>query len=157
VAFNQRLAYLSALRSNTPDANQSIADTALNIRATHPVHSLAIWGWAPGVYVLTGLPPVTRDSIIGLAIGPTASPMKTYFRQRFLQDLGRSQPDMFIDTISRGTYMWWDWTEDDGFESFPELRDYIEKNYTLVQAAPVQSGAKPIRYYLRRTASGINP
>ena len=46
------------------DSNERIANIVGDIQRTRRVRSLAIWGWAPGVYVLTGIPPATRDSII---------------------------------------------------------------------------------------------
>ena len=44
-------------------SNDRIAAVIAEVQKTHPVRSLAIWGWAPGVYVLTDIPPATRDSV----------------------------------------------------------------------------------------------
>src|SRR5690606_21021308 len=102
-SYQNRLHYLFELRQNTPDSNQLIAGTVNQLKDAHPVQSLAIWGWSPGVYVLTGLPPATRDAvIIGMAVGSSTFPLKDYYRERFLQDLRRSDPDMFVDTVARG-------------------------------------------------------
>jgi hypothetical protein len=82
------------------DSNERIAAVVRDIQGTHPVRSLAIWGWAPGVYVLTGIPPATRDVIGFPAITP--GPMQGYFRARFVGDLRQKAPDLFIDTVVQG-------------------------------------------------------
>jgi hypothetical protein len=134
-----------------PDyGNERIVAVIGDIQKTRPVRSLAIWGWAPGVYVLTGMPPATRDAVPFFAID-RKHPYQKYFQARFLGDLRENPPDLFIDTVVRGAIMWpWKWTENDGYESDPQLRKFIEDNYILVDELTLVKGAKPIRFFARR-------
>ena len=130
------------------DSNERIANVVRDIQRTHPVRSLAIWGWAPGVYVLTGIPPATRDSIGHFAI--SQGPMQKYFRARFLGDLREKTPDLFIDAVAPDAFMWRGWTENDGYDSDPQLRKFIDGSYILVDELTLVKGAKPIRFFARR-------
>ena len=118
------------------------------IRKTKPVRSLAIWGWEPGMYVLTGIPPATRDTITERAIDP--GPLRHYFQTRYADDLRAYPPDLFIDTVAKGAFMWREWTENDGYESNPELRRFIDDSYVLVGELVLVKGAKPVRFFARR-------
>jgi len=129
--------------------NERLADMVGVIQKTRSVKSLAIWGWTPGVYVLTGIPPATRDAVAALVI--TKSPLQPYFRSRFLADLRSSMPDLFIDSATPNAFMW-DWTKDDGYESDEELKKFIQDNYTLVAEVTLVRGARPVRYFAKRTA-----
>jgi hypothetical protein len=133
------------------DSNERIAAVVRNIAKTRPASSLAIWGWAPGVYVLTGIPPATRDADMSVVI--TRGPLQGYYRQRFLSDFRRTMPDLFIDAVASGTYMWNpgynDWTENDGYESYGEVRRFVDANYVLVGKLRLRPGGKPVRFFAR--------
>jgi hypothetical protein len=130
------------------DSNERITAVVRDIQRTRPVRSLAIWGWAPGVYVLSGIPPATRDSIGFPAI--SQGPLQKYFRARFLGDLRKKPPDLFIDAVAPDAYIWEEWTGNDGYESDPQLRKFVEDNYILVDELTLVQGAKPIRFFGRR-------
>jgi hypothetical protein len=129
------------------DSNERIAEVVRDIQKTRPVRSLAIWGWAPGVYVLTGIPPATRDSDDTNVI--SQGPMQKYFRERFVGDLREKTPDLFIDAVAPGAFMWL-WTENNGYESDPQLQKFIEGSYILVDELTLVDGAKPVRFFARR-------
>ena len=135
-----------------PDWNERIASTVETIRQTHSVHSLMIWGLAPGVYVLTDMVPATRYSVAEPARSGT---LQTYYTGRLMGDLRSSNPDLFIDTVCRGMRRF-DMTETDGYESVPELREFVDKNYTLVATLPVIKGSKPVRFFLRRSPAAAH-
>jgi hypothetical protein len=141
------VAMRAELRHPTADSNDRIAGVVEEIRHTRPVTSLAIWGWAPGVYVLTGIPPATRDAIGHFVISP--GPLQGYFRRRFVGDLRRRMPDVFIDAIAPGPLLW-NWSLADGYESDPELRLFVDQNYELVDQLELVPGPKKIRFFLRR-------
>jgi hypothetical protein len=130
------------------DSNRRIAAVIQSIRQSHPVRSLSIWGWAPGVYVVSGIPPSTRDIISHFAISDM--PVRPCFRQRYLADLRSTMPDLFIDAVANGAFMlsWDEYT--DGYESYGELRRLIDANYVLVDRLPLEPGAKPVRFFARR-------
>jgi hypothetical protein len=132
-----------------PDnGTEEIAAVVGDIRQKRPVRGLAVWGWSPGVYVLTGIPPATRDPTTVLAI--ESGPLKKYFQMRFVSDMQASLPDLFIDTVAKGAFLWPPWTENDGYESNAQLRKFIDQNYVLVHELTLQRGAKPVRFFARR-------
>ena len=130
------------------DSNERIAAVVRDIQRTHRVRSLTIWGWAPGVYVLTGILPATRDSIELNAIGP--GPLQTYFRARFLADLRARPPDLFIDAVAPDAVGSPRWTENYGYETDPQLRKFIDDNYILIDQLTLIKGAWPVRFFARR-------
>ena len=136
-----------------PDSNERIAAAVANLERTHPVHSLMIWGVAPGVYVLTGMSPATRYST-GEPV--KQGPLRTYYMTRLLGDLRASRPDLFIDAVGRGMLRF-DLNESDGYESVPELREFVDSNYTLVETFPIIKGSKPVRFFLRRSSASNAP
>lgn len=146
---NVSLARLTAPRRwVVGDSNERIAAIVRDIQKTQPVRSLAIWGWAPGVYVLTGILPSPRSSIA--PVGGRDEPVRTYARARYLADLLQKPPDLFIDAVVPDAFMWHTWTENDGYETDPELRRFIGDNYILVDQLTLVKGAKPVRFFARR-------
>ena len=77
-------------------------------------------------------------------------PLQEYFRARFLRDLREKTPDLFIDAVAPDAFLWRGWTENNGYESDPQLRKFIEDNYILVDELTLVKGAKPIRFFARR-------
>jgi hypothetical protein len=106
-----------------------------------PGESLAVWGWMPRYYVLTGLAQATREAHVERLIRMT--PYIHDYRHRFLQDLKRSQPMAFLDAIGPGNYYYQ--FSNLSHEVWPELADYIAAHYTL---SATLDGA---RLYLRKS------
>jgi hypothetical protein len=48
-------------------------------------------------------------------------------------------------------------SERDGYESVPELREFVDNNYTLVETLPVIKGSKPVRIFLRKSSLSAGP
>jgi hypothetical protein len=92
-----------------------------------PGDPVAIFGWAPEIYVATGTLPATRDIIPPLAIG---FPMQDYYGRRYLEDLQRHPPKVFVDPGPH-QFRYQD-RDPHGFETFPELRKYVRNNFYLV-------------------------
>jgi hypothetical protein len=128
--------------------NEKIAGVIKEINGAHAIRSLAIWGWTPEVYVLTGIPPATRDSIGHFVITP--GQMQPYFRHRFACDLRSAMPDLFVDTVAPGAFTWSWKTGFDGYESDREMRDLIDRRYYLVRELVLIPGQKPVRFFARR-------
>ncbi len=139
---------ISELPRAQSDSNEKIVALVRDIQKTYPVRSLAIWGWAPGVYVLAGIPPTTRDPNVFFVL--RKGPLQKYYRLRFVGDLRANPPDLFVDAVARDAFMWPDWTENDGYESDPEVRSFVEENYFLVDELTLVKGAKPVRFFERR-------
>lgn len=134
------------------DANEKITAVILDIERTRTAKSLAIWGWTPAVYVHTGIPPATRDSIAQFAIDP--GPYREYYRERFLNDLREKKPDLFLDAAVPGTIA--GWTSKDGYEADPELKKFINDNYSLVAELPLLTNATPVRFFARNPAASAS-
>jgi hypothetical protein len=105
-----------------------------------PGERLGIWGWMPMLWVETGMIQATRDGQTSRQIEP--HPRREYYRTRFMQDLLRAQPPVFVDAVGPGNFVYEDRAES-AHETFPELRDYIDNNYHLLNEV---SGA---RIYVR--------
>lgn len=145
--MGDRIRMLREIAQPAPNASERIAAEIRNLEMNRPVKSMAIWGWEPGVYVLTGIPPATRDAIGHFVI--SLGPAHPYFRQRFLGDMQKANPDLFVDAVAKGAFLW-TWTEKDGYESDPELKKYIDEHYLLVSQLSLAAGAKPVRIFERR-------
>ena len=140
------------------DSNERIAQVVRDIQKTHPVRSLVVWGWSPGVYVLTGIPPATRDACSAFQI--TKGPMQKYYQDRSIGDLRKNPPDLFIDAVAPDAFMgldWMGWSEKDGYESDPQLQKFVEDNYMLVDELSLVEGAKPVRFFTRREPAAQPP
>jgi hypothetical protein len=138
------------------DANRRIAGIIRDLVHHGRDRRVSIWGWMPGAYVDSGTIPATRDAICGMVI--TRGPMQNYYRSRFVGDLRRAMPAVFVDAVVPGAFLWHpgfkqvtpnDWTEKDGYESDPALRDFIDRNYMQVKQLQLRPGARPVRFFVR--------
>ncbi len=118
--------------------------------AALPGDTLSIWGWMPQCYVQLGLPPATRDAVGHYAV---ASAFQDYYRPRYLADLKRGQPAIFIDAVGDRAFPdYLTWTTEQKHESFSELSQFIDDNYSLFASVELQSKSElgPIRIYVRK-------
>jgi hypothetical protein len=111
-----------------------------------PGENMSVWGWMPSFYVQSGLAPATRDAIGHYVI--TEGPYQSFFRNRYLTDLEKSRPVIFVDAVAKGTTLWRTWTDADKHESFPELAAFIAQNYSLCLRVQMAEGATPVRFYV---------
>lgn len=142
-----RLLDLRGRTAPPPDRNEILAAEILKLQKDHPVQGLTIWGWAPGVHVLTGIPPATRDAISHFVI--SSGSMQGYFRKRYVDDLRRARPDVFIDAIASGAFLW-KWSVNDGYESEESLKRFVDEEYELWRSVPLAARGKPARIFIRR-------
>ncbi|HEX3730313.1 MAG TPA: hypothetical protein VHV47_10950 [Opitutaceae bacterium] len=112
--------------------------------------SLAVWGWAPYLYVDLQIPPGTRDA--GYASLTDGNPSQEFMRTSFIRDLAASQPQVIVDT------------EDDIVSgrrrtapaSFPALAALLRRDYRLVGRGTAMHGpgrSLLVDIYLRRPGS----
>ncbi len=94
-----------------------------------PADTLGIWGWAGYLYVESGLPQATRDGNTLWSIVPNAQ--QDYHRAAYLADLKKNAPAVFVDAVGQGAFTF-EYRAVQAHENFPELADYLRKNYTLV-------------------------
>jgi hypothetical protein len=100
------------------------------LRHANPGETLGMWGWMPVFWVETGLIQATRDGNDSRQMDPYR--FRAYFRSRFIGDLRRTRPPVFIDAVAPGNFVYKDRAKS-GHEIFPELRDYIAENYYMVR------------------------
>lgn len=91
--------------------------------------SLALWGWHNSAYVEAGLPQGTRDTASAWSIFET--PQRDYYRARYLADLARNRPGLFVDAVGPGAPFFPD-RRTQAHETFPALAEYVRAHYRLL-------------------------
>ena len=95
--------------------------------------SMAVWGWAPEMYVDTGIIPATRDIICQWQMFP--NPQQQYYIRRFTNDLLKSEARVFIDatdfTFARLGPSFGVYNRQD-LEVSPDVAIILKKYYILV-------------------------
>lgn len=121
---------------------RGISETARRILAhARPGDTLTVWGWMPCYYVETGLPQATRDAQTCRQIEP--GDQRDYYRERFLRDLERARPAVFVDAVGGDNFGYTN-RATQAHETFAPLRDFIAAHYRLV------ADREGSRVYLRR-------
>ncbi len=88
---------------------------------------ITIWGRGEELYVLTGTLPATRDTHMPVEFW--THPQQDYYRRRYLEDLRLHPPKLFLDAVGPRRFL--HSREKYGFETFPELREYVTNNFYL--------------------------
>lgn len=103
---------------------------------------VAIWGWAPNMWVDSQTLMGTRDLLCQHQIDP--GPYREYYRQRFLADFIAIKPAGFLDAVTPDSFGYQNQAEQ-GFESFPALAAVVHRDYVLMATI-----GKGFRIYKRR-------
>ena len=93
---------------------------------THRDDRLAVWGWMDRVYVDAGLAQATRESETFEQIAP--SRQQQHYRNRYVGDIRRSRPAVFIDATGPGAPYFSDRTAS-SHEIVPALAEFVRDNY----------------------------
>jgi hypothetical protein len=104
---------------------QSFVDSSVRHFVPEP-SSLAVWGWAPFLYVDLGIPPGTRDA--GYTSLHDGNPSQEFMRAAFLRDLTASSPQVIVDTEDYIV----DGVRKTAPAIFPAFADYLRENYRLI-------------------------
>jgi hypothetical protein len=112
------------------DESQDSRVTRLILDHAKPGEKLAIWGWSPQFYTLTGLSMGTRDAICLYTI--RKNPMLDYFRNRYLSDIKANRPEIILEAVGSGYSYPNRVTE--GIATFKELNEFIQSGYKLVES-----------------------
>jgi hypothetical protein len=107
---------------------------------------IAVWGWAPEIYVVSGRPSATRHIIGHFLIDDNIA--RGMHRNTFMDDLRKSQPKLIIDVMADGFFTW-RWNSKLKLvraESFPELAHFLSTHYRVLQSSVSNSGEAPIIY-----------
>jgi hypothetical protein len=123
--------YVPHLAANLAAPRSTLATRVLT--HAHPGESLAVWGWTNHLYVETGLRQGTRDSHVQFLLEP--GPLREYFRERYLADVGHRRPELFVDTIGPASLA----LQAPAMRherNFPALAALISSDYALVEETP---------------------
>jgi hypothetical protein len=93
---------------------------------------MVVWGWNCQYYVECATPQGIAENHSIRSI--YEHPMRSIYQQRYLQDMKRNRPAVFIDATGKNS-LWLQDTVTHSYRSFPELADYIDSNYFL-QGSP---------------------
>lgn len=104
VAWRARAPYPYAGLYSTGQNQLTVSEASQEIlRHSGPADSLAIWGWVPRLWVETGMWQGTRD---GNTIRQVeSSGLQGTFQERYLHDLARNRPAVFVDSVGPGNFM----------------------------------------------------
>jgi hypothetical protein len=95
----------------------------------HSSLKLVVWGWNLDYHIETQMPQGTRENHIPYVVLPHK--MQVQERQRYLEDLKKNRPIIFVDAVGKNSH----WFNDKSLyrhENFIEIKDFIENNYKLV-------------------------
>ncbi len=92
--------------------------------------SLLVWGWAPELYVDTGLVQATKSGNLFYEIEP--NPRRQYFVKEFADTLLKTKPDIFVDAVAPGMFYFHD-RKTEGFDAFPEVADVVNRYYAFAE------------------------
>jgi hypothetical protein len=107
---------------------------------------MVCWAWASQCYVDAAILPATPDVTNEYQVYQT--PLRPYFRARFLQDLARSRPDFIIDFSAPGYFAYGQPWFDQDIAHFPEFAEILRANFDLVSR--VEPPERCPRLYLRK-------
>ncbi|MEO6568791.1 MAG: hypothetical protein ABIO94_08505, partial [Opitutaceae bacterium] len=96
---------------------------------TGPTDRLAVWGWLDRVYVEAGLAQATHESESFEQLSP--SRQQEHYQARYLSDLERNRPAVFVDGTGPGAHYFTDRAKA-GHETVPRVAAFIQKNYKLL-------------------------
>lgn len=102
------------------------------LREARPGDRLAMWGWKAQVFVETGLAQGTREAHSAYQLNPT--PLRSFYRDRYLRDMQRRRPEWFVDAVGPGGFGYTR-RDLDAHETFPELAALVGRSYTFVGEA----------------------
>lgn len=90
---------------------------------------LVVWGWNCQYYIETQLPQgVAENHTIRSSF---EHPLRETYRKRFMENMQRNRPAVVVDAVGKNSY----WMQDpatQSYESFPELKAYLERQYVWV-------------------------
>ncbi len=146
--------YAAYLSSSQPSAESRII-----AGMTRPADEIAVWGWRPDIYVESSRRPAVADAGMFHAMIPC--PLRDAARRRFLDDLRRNKPRLFVDAVcyaGQPVYSAAVFGAEvversiGGHETFPELREYIARHYVGREQVLYDHNSS-IRIYERRDAA----
>ncbi|AKD55427.1 hypothetical protein [Spirosoma radiotolerans] len=97
---------------------------------TRPGDDLTLWGWFPAYHIETQLSQATADNITFRVLMP--GPQQQRHQARFLEDLKRHRPAVFVDLVNRTHSFWFLNPDVFGHEQVVPIGTYIQTHYQHV-------------------------
>jgi hypothetical protein len=94
-----------------------------------PGDYMVVWGWQCVYYVEAQLAEGTAENHSERSIFDHA--MRQTYRDRYMSDIQRTKPAIVLDAVGKNSF-WVQNKTTQGIESYPELFQYILKNYELI-------------------------
>ena len=94
-----------------------------------PEDKMVVWGWQCRYYVEAQLAQGTAENHSERSI--YLHPLREEYRARYLRDMQRNRPAIFIDAVGKNS-VWLSDKATQGYQSFPKLAAYVSKNYKYV-------------------------
>jgi len=120
-------ATLGQLASNYRTPDSKLGELVKLLSASD--RQVGVWGWEMQLYVESGARQATRSAYSYWQI--TQGPQRDYFRARYLGDLQRNRPPVFVDAVGEAT-KFFHGRDRLAHETFPELAEFIAREYCLV-------------------------
>ncbi len=133
--------YLKANWYNSQKQSGSVEGKYID-QITPAGSSIVVWGWRPEIYLSAGRTLGTRDVNMHRFF-EFGEKLNEYYRARFLEDISRRKPALFVDAIDVSCCYLNKRAKEDP-DLFPPIRDYLRANYQFVGEKYSE------RYYLRR-------
>lgn len=95
------------------------------LQFAQPGEKLAVWGWQCKYYVEAQMPQGVNENHTIRCIFD--HPMRDVYQKRYIDDLRRSMPPVFVDAV--GNSLWLNDRPTQGYESIDALRNLIDTNY----------------------------
>jgi hypothetical protein len=106
-----------------------------------PGEPLAVWGWRCDYYVQARMPQgVAENHTIRCVFD---HPLRAAYQQRYVQDMARTRPPVFVDAVGRND-LWMTDRATQGHEIYPPLKALIAREYQLTDTV------SDSRVYVRR-------
>ncbi len=126
--------------TNISDAQELSPVGRTILKYGKPGEYLVVWGWDCQYHVETQMPQgVNENHCIRTAM---KHPLQETYYKRYLRDLKRSAPPVFVDAITAKT-LWMSDPARYGHQNYPELSQYIADNYQL------KANIEGVRVYAR--------
>jgi hypothetical protein len=118
--------------------------------ANSPGDSIAVWGWYPVLNVETNLPSATKENHSFYTL---YSPLADEFEERYLRDLARNRPVVFVDS----RVMWIERYV--SFERKPAIARYVAEHYTYYGTFPGSRfyAGNPVDLYVDKQRAKLAP
>ena len=99
-------------------------------RFAKPGDLVSVWGWAPELNVLTDTVHASRESFTERQVIPSLQ--IAFYQQRFVDDLKRHTPVVFVDAVGPGRFAMYD-RQRYAHETCPNLEVFVQSNFDLIE------------------------